>query len=44
MSSPQIGNKAPGFLLYTVEGLPVSLDQTLQDAENVLLIFLRHLG
>jgi peroxiredoxin len=44
MSIPQICDKAPDFTLYTVDGLAVSLGETVQNAERVLLIFLRHLG
>ncbi|MFQ5859707.1 MAG: peroxiredoxin family protein [Anaerolineae bacterium] len=37
-------NAAPDFTLNTVDGRPVSLSDTLRGGQNVLLVFLRHLG
>lgn len=36
--------KAPDFSLTTVEGKAISLNDILSGGQNVLLVFLRHLG
>jgi peroxiredoxin len=38
------GNPAPDFTLPDVEDRPVVLSDILRRGQNVLLIFLRHLG
>lgn len=38
----QVGDVAPDFTLNTVDGRPVSLSD--YHGQNVLLVFLRHLG
>lgn len=38
------GSIAPDFTLNTVDGQPVSLNDTLRSGRNALLVFLRHLG
>lgn len=40
----QPGDKAPDFILNTLDGQPISLSDTLRSGHNVLLVFLRHLG
>jgi peroxiredoxin len=35
---------APDFVLQTIEGQSVSLQQSLQGKNSILLVFLRHLG
>jgi peroxiredoxin len=40
----KVGDPAPDFTLYTADGEPVSLRETMRSGRNVLLIFLRHLG
>lgn len=37
-------NPAPDFTLHTVEGEPIRMSDVLNSGENVLLVFLRHLG
>ena len=44
MSSIKAGQLAPQFTLHTVEGAATSLAESIQSGENVLLVFLRHLG
>lgn len=39
-----IGQRAFNFTLLSSEGRPVSLQETLDTHQAVLLIFLRHLG
>jgi peroxiredoxin len=36
--------KAPDFTLMIVEGKQITLSEALQSGQNVLLVFLRHLG
>ncbi len=36
--------KAPDFTLTTVEGKQITLSEVLTSGQNVLLVFLRHLG
>jgi len=38
------GDVAPDFTLPTVDGLPLSLNETLRSGRQVLLVSLRHLG
>ncbi len=38
------GDVAPDFSLPTADGQTISLNETLRDGHNVLLVFLRHLG
>ncbi len=40
----EAGNQAPRFSLPDVSGQTISLDDTLGEGQNVLLVFLRHLG
>ncbi len=40
----KLGDIAPDFTLPTANGQVVSLNETLRDGHNVLLVFLRHLG
>ena len=40
----QPGDPAPDATLMTVEGQAVSLAEAWGDGQNVLLVFLRHLG
>jgi peroxiredoxin len=40
----QIGDIAPDFTLFSVEGQPISLSDILYNRTNVLVVFLRHLG
>jgi len=40
----KVGNNAPNFNLFTVDGSTVSLHETLRSGRHVLLVFLRHLG
>jgi len=40
----KLGDIAPDWELYTVEGQRVSLNETMRDGRHALLIFLRHLG
>lgn len=44
MSSLKAGHTAPDFSLPTVEGRLMSLAELRQSGDNVLLVFLRHLG
>ncbi len=44
MSALKVGQSAPGFALHTVDGVPLSLAELIQSGDNVLLVFLRHLG
>lgn len=44
MSSLKAGQPAPDFTLSTVEGTPLSLADLRKPGDNVLLVFLRHLG
>ncbi len=44
MSALEINDTAPDFILQTIEDEPVSLQQSLQGKNSVLLVFLRHLG
>ena len=44
MTPLKIGDLAPDFVLQTVEGQSVSLYESLQGKDSVLLVFLRHLG
>ena len=38
------GDIALDFNLCTVDGSPISLNETLRNGQHVLLVFLRHLG
>lgn len=38
------GNRAPDVTLTTVEGQAISLAETWRTGQNVVLVFLRHLG
>ncbi len=40
----QPGDKAPDFSLDTLDGQRFTLSATLATGQNVLLVFLRHLG
>ena len=40
----QSNNLAPEVSLVTTDGAPISLAETWQSGQNVLLVFLRHLG
>jgi peroxiredoxin len=40
----KVGDTAPDFNLCSVDGAPVSLKETLDTGQHVLLVFLRHLG
>jgi len=40
----EAGDPAPRFALPDVDGKIVSLDDTLREGQNSLLVFLRHLG
>jgi peroxiredoxin len=44
MSKVKIGNPAPDFTLQSAEGETVSLGNLVKSGNNVLLVFLRHLG
>jgi|GEM_PF-401049 peroxiredoxin len=44
MTQLKPGDAAPNFILQTVEGVPFSLNEILRSGQNVLLVFLRHLG
>lgn len=44
MPSIKVGQPAPSFTLHTVDGVPLSLAELRQSGDNVLLVFLRHLG
>jgi peroxiredoxin len=44
MNQLKIGDPAPNFALQTVDGNPFSLHGALRSGQNVLLVFLRHLG
>jgi len=35
---------APNFTLKTAEGIQISLNESIESDENILLVFLRHLG
>lgn len=37
-------DNAPDFVLQSIESQPISLHQSLQGRNSVLLVFLRHLG
>jgi peroxiredoxin len=39
-----VGDRAPDFELQSAAGEPVSLNGVLEQGDDVLLIFLRHLG
>ena len=38
------GDHAPNFELYSYDQKPFSLENVLNQGQNVLLVFLRHLG
>jgi len=40
----KVGDKAPNFTLPAINGESVTLSDSLKSGENILLIFLRHLG
>lgn len=40
----RVGDEAPDFTLLKLDGSSVRLRDILKNGENVLLIFLRHLG
>jgi hypothetical protein len=44
MTTPHINSLAPDVLLVTIDGKPISLAETWRGGQNVLLVFLRHLG
>ncbi len=44
MSTIKKNQLAPDFTLYSTEGEEISLQNLIQPANNVLLVFLRHLG
>lgn len=39
-----VGDRAPEISLVNFEGKLFSLEETLQEDKNILLVFLRHLG
>lgn len=44
MKNNQVGQKANDILLNTVDGELFSLSEEVKKGNNVLLVFLRHLG
>ncbi len=40
----KLGDRAPDFILPTVEGQAVSLSKMLRTGRSALVVFLRHLG
>ncbi len=44
MTQLKPGDVAPNFILQTVEGASFSMQEILRSGQNVLLVFLRHLG
>lgn len=44
MMKLKTNTKAADFTLMTVEGKQITLSEVLRSGQNVLLVFLRHLG